>query len=207
MKSLISGRLYKGHVPAYFMTPELIQQNWKEITPDIVPDIYDYYIASDQGLVYNIYREMFMTQTPNTHGYLCVKLSRTTGKPITFPVHIIVAKLFIYNPNPLLYNQVNHMSAIKSENAYTNLEWVTGSENMIHAGKMGLIDPHKLKRNGEEYKICEYFEMHNNEEYSTDLMRSALEYAGVMITPNSITNAKNIYNHKTHKNVSENYNF
>jgi hypothetical protein len=103
MKTVKTGRLYNGHACMYFMEPELLSQNWVPITEDIIPYVYDYYLVSDQGLVYNLFREMFMAQSPNSHGYPCTRISRSTGVPITFPTHIIVAKAFVYNPNPEIY--------------------------------------------------------------------------------------------------------
>ena len=56
-------------------------------------------------------------------------------------VHRLVATAFI--PNPYNYNEVNHISGIKSCNCSKNLEWCNRSMNMIHAYKMGLC--HKKK--------------------------------------------------------------
>lgn len=58
------------------------------------------------------------------------------GKIIGRKVHRLVAQHYI--PNPLNKRCVNHIDGIKTNNKVDNLEWVTHSENMIHATKLGL---------------------------------------------------------------------
>lgn len=77
-------------------------------------------------------------------GYLRVGLSKN-NKQKYYLVHRLVAQAFI--PNPDGKEQVNHINGIKSDNNVSNLEWVTCSENMIHAFRTGLhsIDSFQLE--------------------------------------------------------------
>ena len=54
----------------------------------------------------------------------------------TFRLHRIVAQTFIENPENK--EQVNHIDGNKTNNAVSNLEWVTNQENQIHKFKTGL---------------------------------------------------------------------
>lgn len=63
-------------------------------------------------------------------GYIRVELSKE-GVNKKYPIHRLVAIAFL--PNPENKPQVNHINGIKVCNYLTNLEWVTQSENQIHA--------------------------------------------------------------------------
>lgn len=67
-----------------------------------------------------------------TTGYLAVPSNQLCEKY----VHRMVAKAFCHNPDPETHTQVNHIDGDKSNNHYTNLEWVTQSQNMKHMHAM-----------------------------------------------------------------------
>ncbi|EGJ5878848.1 endodeoxyribonuclease [Salmonella enterica] len=71
----------------------------------------------------------------HSDGYLYVNL-RDKGTLKKHYIHRVVAAAFIDNPNSL--PQVNHINGIKSDNRVDNLEWVTPSQNMLHAHESGL---------------------------------------------------------------------
>lgn len=76
----------------------------------------------------------------NKCGYHEVNLT-TANKASTRYVHRLIAQTFI--PNPDNKPCVNHINGIKTDNRVENLEWVTKSENTIHAWANGLNWSHK----------------------------------------------------------------
>lgn len=72
----------------------------------------------------------------NCKGYNTINLHKN-NKSITKRCCRIIAKLFVLNP--LNKPHVNHINGIKTDDRAINLEWVTPSENMIHAVKNNLL--------------------------------------------------------------------
>lgn len=65
------------------------------------------------------------------------------GGYVKYYVHRLVAEMFVPNPHNKKY--VNHIDGNKSNNHYTNLEWVTALENTLHARDTGLISNLPMK--------------------------------------------------------------
>lgn len=77
-------------------------------------------------------------------GYPTLNL-RKGGKLFTKKVHHLVARAFIgESPGPICTGdgcyEVNHIDGVKVNNAYTNLEYATRTENMRHSVAIGLRD-------------------------------------------------------------------
>lgn len=75
----------------------------------------------------------FLKPYSNHKGYLKVCLSKD-GVKYKKRVNRLVAEAFI--DNPLNLPQVNHKDRDKSNNAISNLEWVTAKENRDHFRRM-----------------------------------------------------------------------
>lgn len=70
-------------------------------------------------------------------GYVLVTLW-LEGKSVSKRVHRLVAQTYL--PNPENKPEVNHIDCDKSNNHFSNLEWVTSKENKEHAWRNGLYD-------------------------------------------------------------------
>lgn len=73
----------------------------------------------------------------NKKGYYTITLTNRHGEKKNFPVHRLVALLYLDKPEGK--NYVNHKNAIKSDNRVKNLEWCTPQENVTHAKELGLL--------------------------------------------------------------------
>lgn len=73
-------------------------------------------------------------------GYIRIGLYKDS-KIKDMAIHRLVAESFIKNINNKPF--INHINGIKTDNRKENLEWVTASENMQHALKLGLVDGRK----------------------------------------------------------------
>ena len=99
---------------------------------------------SNYGAIRNKKTNKILKQSISKKGYCSVVTSNGESKPIYIRIHCAVAENFIPNPNNL--PQVNHKDGNKLNNAYTNLEWITNRDNILHASKSGFYDPHRNKK-------------------------------------------------------------
>lgn len=135
---------FKYIIPMDFISPEFSDQRWVYIH-DICPEIYDYYMISDRGLVWNRRECRLMSTSAVSNGYLAVNLSGING-PKTTNIHRLVALAFVYNPDPQNRTFVNHKNGNKQCNEYWNLEWATQKENTHHAIDTGLMNPKRCSK-------------------------------------------------------------
>lgn len=113
---------------------------------EIWKDIVGYeglYKISNQGKVLSVKRNIVLKYRLNyKKGYPVINLCKNS-KLKTAYIHRLVAEYFIENPNNLKY--VNHINNDKEKNNVNNLEWCTGSDNMLKSYQNGSNSKHKTK--------------------------------------------------------------
>lgn len=112
---------------------------WKRITD------YPNYEVSSLGNIRNS-RGKIMKQRVTRHNYKEIGLRNGTDKQKFFLIHRLVAKYFLEEIESKAY--VNHKDGDTHNNNVNNLEWVTQSENQLHAYKTGLqkLTPEQVER-------------------------------------------------------------
>lgn len=85
-------------------------------------------------------------QAIDKRGYHHLSLRYGDGTSKNWFVHRLVALAFVFNPEPAIRKQVNHIDGNKSNNMASNLEWVTSKQNIDHAIKNGLRNQEALNR-------------------------------------------------------------
>jgi hypothetical protein len=163
---------------------------WKDI-----PELQGKYQCSNYGSIrrknkdHRCQEYKLLNNQLTKDGYLSSNPTRNYRKRL----HRIVAELFIDNPNNKPY--VNHKDLNKLNNHFSNLEWVTASENSQHANNNG-----KLGR-----MHCSVIDINNKQIYKS--IKQACEFysfpykyaAKILKTKGVYKNLKSI--EKTYKNI------
>ena len=162
--------------------------------------LVDGYDISDLGRVRNNRTKRLLKISPDGNGYHTIKL-RVNGKDKNYRIHREVALRFI--PNPLNLPEVNHKKGNLADNRAIELEWVTHSENMIHAVETGLLpvlSGHTQVRITEElvHSVCKLLEKGHS---CTQIVNELNDYRV------SLPKVKKIKSRENWTTVSKEYNF
>lgn len=88
------------------------------------------YSIDKEGKVFSNKTNKFLLGSVYNTGYRMVRLTIGKNKK-SYAIHRLVAEAFLPNPNKL--DIVNHKDGNKLNNRVENLEWVSQSQNRIHA--------------------------------------------------------------------------
>lgn len=100
------------------------------------------YSISENGDVRNDKTNYILTNSLQ-NGYYSVRLSVKPNVGKHFRINRLVAQAFVPNPENKAF--VNHIDGNKLNNNKENLEWVSPSENSVHAYNTGLRKPNRTK--------------------------------------------------------------
>lgn len=109
---------------------------------DFLPNIKDLYTINDNGEIFSDISGKMKTRNKGNTEYQIINFMTQEGKKKTYRVHRLVMMAFkpIENMGKL---EVNHIDGDKKNNALSNLEWCSSSENQKHAFQVGLQQPRK----------------------------------------------------------------
>ncbi len=99
-----------------------------------VLDLFSGYTIREDGVVTSRFGRG-ITHQISRNGYVRVELWQS-GSGKKYLVHRLLAEAFI--PNPQGFATVNHIDGDKLNNALSNLEWASQSDNQKHAYRIGL---------------------------------------------------------------------
>lgn len=95
------------------------------------------FVATTDGRIINVRTKGEIRGTISSKGYRETKLV-LQGERRHFKFHRLIAMAFHGMPTDEK-PQVNHINGVKDDNRPSNLEWVSGQENVEHAAKLGLV--------------------------------------------------------------------
>jgi len=101
---------------------------------------YENYMVSDTGMILNTKRNVYLKPVLNER-YMIVLLYKN-NKRKKFYVHRLVAEAFCEKNEGK--KMVNHKDLDKTNNHYSNLEWVSARENVMHFLLSEYYTPRKM---------------------------------------------------------------
>jgi hypothetical protein len=162
------------------------------------------YKVYENGAIFSIKQDRFITIINANKGYLNVKIN---GKTIRH--HRVVAECFV--PNNENKPQINHINGIKTDNRASNLEWCTNKENSEHAWANGLMSnivkasnsqsiEHRRRSSETVIARCSKLVLHTTTGIFYDSAKDAANYLGIKystfktrINSKSLNNTNCIY--------------
>ena len=108
-----------------------MEEEWKDIE-----GYENKYQVSNLGRVKSLKSNIIMKQNLNKKYNRYSIMLWKNGKSKRFWVARLVAKAFVFNPNPYIFTQVNHKDENKTNNNSDNLEWCTVAYNNTYGTRL-----------------------------------------------------------------------
>lgn len=110
------------------------------------------YSVAEDGQIWSHHSNRFLKPKKHPSGYRTVNLSKD-GVAHTYYIHRLVAEAFIPNPDNL--PQINHKDEDKTNNAVSNLEWMSAIDNNNYGTRNERIAKKvRCVETGEEFNSC-----------------------------------------------------
>jgi hypothetical protein len=162
-----------------------------------------YHIYED-GSIYSVRKQRLLKQYLNrrdikAYSYYYVCLTGHNGQQLRIAAHTVITHHF-YGPKPSPHHEVNHKDLDKLNNHYTNLEWITHAENIIHARnkkpwksghKTGEKMSESTKRKMSEIKMKKTLLFNDSEEFVFKSIEHAANY--LQVSRRTVERHKNSY--------------
>ena len=117
---------------------KLLKEEWRDVP---ICGLEKTYKVSNTGKVISVMSNKILTPYPNWAGYLTVHLRNGRLKiNKVVAIHRMVAIAFLGDKTNYGL-QVDHIDNDKNNNSVSNLQWITGSENVSKAFKQGRPSP------------------------------------------------------------------
>ena len=116
------------------------------------------YITISGNVYKYYYDDLYYKKKPqvnNHNGYIYVSITCKDGKNRSRRLHILMAKTFLFNPNPKKYKIVGHKDNDKSHYELSNLYWTDNQENTKKAVDDGL----NINKKAEENEASTYIKV------------------------------------------------
>lgn len=156
-----NNRMYMGYYWKYVPIVDLPNEIWKLA---LIDGNKSHYVSNMGRIKYN---DKLCSGKAAATGYVSVSINH---KPRA--LHRVVALTFIPNDDQTK-NQVNHIDGIKHNNAVSNLEWVSGTQNVIHAVGLNPEIKQIIQYKGND--ILHQFRSHNHASKVTTLAGTTIK--------------------------------
>lgn len=165
------------------------------------------YLISTNGDIFSKLKNDFLKPFINQAGYARIGLKTINGNYKNYSIHRLVGLMFIENPFPDHYTDIDHIYGNKLDNYYMHLQWCNNNQNKYMASINGQYQHGENRYNAvytDEFaeEICKEFESGipylevYNKYCKTKEERSAI---GSFIYK--------LYHRKTRKEITSKYNY